>query len=78
MPFIVSGSPMRTREAPEAWEKAMQVTQSTAKLNPQDADAKFNYKFVKQRLEELKQQQQQSKAGTRTTSRRIRDQQKEA
>jgi 16S rRNA C1402 (ribose-2'-O) methylase RsmI len=29
------------------------------KLAPQDADAKFNYEFVKRRLEELKQQQQQ-------------------
>jgi Ca-activated chloride channel family protein len=45
----------------EAWEKALTDYQSTAKLNPQDADAKFNYEFVKRKLEELKQQQQQSK-----------------
>jgi Ca-activated chloride channel family protein len=44
----------------EAWEKAAQDFQSTAKLNPQDEDAKFNYEFVKRKLEELKQQQQQS------------------
>jgi len=44
----------------EAWEKAIQDYQSTVKLNPQDADAKFNYEFVKRKLEELKQQQQQS------------------
>ena len=44
----------------EAWEKALQDYQSTVKLNPQDADAKFNYEFVKKKLEELKQQQQQS------------------
>ncbi len=44
----------------EAWEKALQDYQSAAKLNPQDADAKYNYEFVKQKLEELKQQQQQS------------------
>jgi Ca-activated chloride channel family protein len=44
----------------EAWEKAAQDYQSTAKLNPQDQDAKFNYEFVKRKLEELKQQQQQS------------------
>jgi Ca-activated chloride channel homolog len=43
----------------EAWEKALQDYQSTAKLNPQEADAKFNYEFVKRKLEELKQQQQQ-------------------
>jgi len=28
------------------------------KLNAQDADARFNYEFVKRKLEELKQQQQ--------------------
>ena len=44
----------------EAWEKAIQDYESTVKLNPQDADAKFNHDFVKRRLEELKQQQQQS------------------
>ena len=44
----------------EAWEKAIQDFESTMKLNPQDADAKFNYEYVKRRLEELKQQQQQS------------------
>ena len=32
---------------------------SSLKLNPQDADAKSNYPYVKQRLEELKKQQQQ-------------------
>jgi len=44
----------------ESWEKALQDYQTTMRLNPQDADAKFNYEFVKQRLEELKQQQQKS------------------
>jgi Ca-activated chloride channel family protein len=44
----------------ESWEKALQDYQSSVKLNPQDADAKFNYEFVKKRLEELKQQQQQN------------------
>jgi Ca-activated chloride channel family protein len=45
----------------ESWEKALTDYQSTVKLNPQDADAKFNYEFVKRKLEELKQQQQQQK-----------------
>jgi Ca-activated chloride channel family protein len=44
----------------EAWEKALADYQNTVKLNPQDADAKFNHEFVKKKLEELKQQQQQS------------------
>lgn len=41
-----------------AWEKALQDYQSSLKLNPEDPDAKHNYEFVKQKLEELKQQQQ--------------------
>ena len=44
----------------ESWEKALQNYQSSVKLNPQDADAKFNYEFVKRKLEELKQEQQQN------------------
>jgi Ca-activated chloride channel family protein len=43
----------------EAWEKALQDYDSARKLSPQDADAKSNYEFVKRKLEELKQQQQQ-------------------
>ena len=48
------------KQRTEAWEKSLQDYQSTLKLNPQDADAKFNHEFVKKRIEELKQQQQQS------------------
>ena len=43
----------------ETWQKSLNDYQSTLKLNPQDNDAKFNYEFVKKKLEELKQQQQQ-------------------
>jgi Ca-activated chloride channel homolog len=42
----------------EAWQKAVQDYESSMKLDPQDADAKFNHDFVKKKLEELKQQQQ--------------------
>jgi len=45
----------------EAWEKSLKDFDSTLKLDPQDADAKYNYQFVKKKLEELKQQQQQQK-----------------
>jgi Ca-activated chloride channel family protein len=48
------------KQRSEAWEKALADYQSTMKLNPKDADARFNYDFVKKKLEELKQQQQQS------------------
>lgn len=43
----------------EMWEDSLKNYQSSLKLNPQDADAKFNQEFVKRKLEELKQQQQQ-------------------
>ena len=43
----------------KTWEDSIKDFQNTMKLNPKDGDAKFNYDFVKKRLEELKQQQQQ-------------------
>ena len=43
----------------ENWQNALQDYESTLKLNPADHDARFNYDFVKKKLEELKQQQQQ-------------------
>ena len=43
----------------EAWQKSLQDYESSLKLNPTDADAKFNHEYVKKKLEELKQQQQQ-------------------
>ena len=46
----------------ETWKSALKDFESSLKLNPQDPDAKFNYEFVKKRLEELKQQQQQNKS----------------
>ena len=61
----------------EAWEKALQDYQSTMKLNPQDADAKFNYDFVKKRLEELKQQQQQQSQQNNQDQKQNQDQQKQ-
>jgi Ca-activated chloride channel family protein len=59
----------------ESWEKAVQDYQSTAKLNPQDEDAKFNYEFVKRKLEELKQQQQSPQ--DKSDQKENQDQQKE-
>jgi len=43
----------------ETWERSLKEYDSALKLGPKDEDAKFNYEFVKKRLEELKQQQQQ-------------------
>ena len=42
----------------ETWKGALRDFESSVKINPQDPDAKFNYEFVKKKLEELKQQQQ--------------------
>jgi Ca-activated chloride channel homolog len=42
----------------EAWESAIQQFANAVKLDPKDADAKFNHDLVKKKLEELQQQQQ--------------------
>jgi len=41
------------------WEDALKNFENSIKLNSQDPDARFNYEFVKKKLEELKKQQQQ-------------------
>lgn len=43
----------------QSWEQALSSYDSALKLNPKDAEAKYNQELVKQKLEELKQQQQQ-------------------
>ena len=43
----------------EEWESAVRSFDSALKLNPADADAKYNLDLVKKKIEELKQQQQQ-------------------
>jgi Ca-activated chloride channel family protein len=51
-----AGDPQKTQTA---WEDALKRFDNAIKLNTNNADAKFNYEFVKKKLEELKQQQQQ-------------------
>ncbi len=58
--YLGEGNPDPGKKT-EAWEKSLKDFESSLKLNPQDADAKFNRDFVKRKLEELKQQQQQQK-----------------
>jgi Ca-activated chloride channel homolog len=43
----------------QQWEQATRQYETALKLDPNDADAKFNLELVKKKLEELKQQQQQ-------------------
>jgi Ca-activated chloride channel family protein len=52
----------------DLWEKSVKDYELSMKLNPQDADAKFNHDFVKKRLEELKQQQQQQQKSDQNKS----------
>jgi len=51
-----AGDPKKMQQA---WEDALRRFDGAIKLNTNNADAKFNYEFVKKKLEELKQQQQQ-------------------
>lgn len=43
----------------EAWQHAVKDYESALKLNAEDPDARYNLEFVKKRLEELEQDQQQ-------------------
>ena len=47
-----------TRAQP-SWERALKSYEAALAINPQDEDARFNYEFVKKKLEELKKQQEQ-------------------
>lgn len=61
----------------ETWEEAAKDFESAMKLNAQDADAKFNYEFVKKKLEELKQQQQQQKNDKKDQNKQDQDKDKQ-
>ncbi len=56
--YLGAGLPDPSKRT-ELWKKSVEDFRSTLKLDPQDTDAKFNYQYVKKKLEELKQQQQQ-------------------
>jgi Ca-activated chloride channel family protein len=47
------------QQAQQLWQRALKSYESALAIDPKDADAKFNYEFVKKQLEELKKQQQQ-------------------
>jgi Ca-activated chloride channel homolog len=47
------------KQAQQLWQRALKSYESALAIDPNDADAKFNYEFVKKKLEELKKQQQQ-------------------
>jgi Ca-activated chloride channel homolog len=58
--YFLGEQAMDPAKRSENWQKAIQDFDSSLKLNPNDTDAKYNQEFVKRRLEELKQQQQQN------------------
>jgi Ca-activated chloride channel homolog len=58
----------------ESWENALKDYEIAQKLAPQDADAKFNYEFVKKKLEELKKQQQQQQQSQQNQSKQDQNQ----
>jgi len=62
------------------WEESLQHYDSALRLNPADADAKFNRDFVAKKLEELKQQQakSQSKPGNQDKDQQKKDQNQQA
>ena len=57
--FRLGESESDTKKKQESWEESLKRYEAAMKLNVGDDDAKFNYEFVKRKLEELKQQQQQ-------------------
>jgi Ca-activated chloride channel family protein len=59
----------------QSWENALTNYSNTLKLNPQDEDAKFNYDFVKKKLDELKKQQQQQQKNNQQQNQQSRQQQ---
>ena len=62
-----------------AWENSLKDFESAMKLDAKDADAKHNYEFVKQKLEELKkQEQQQQKQDKNQNKDENKDQQKQS
>jgi Ca-activated chloride channel family protein len=59
--YRVGEETTKAEEKQQNWEQAVSSYESALKLDPKDADAKFNLDLVKKKLEELKQQQQQQK-----------------
>jgi Ca-activated chloride channel homolog len=59
----------------QSWERALKDFELSMKLDPTDADAKFNHDFVRKRLEELKQQQQQNDSPQDKSDQQNQDQQ---
>jgi Ca-activated chloride channel homolog len=65
------------QETVKQWEESLKSYDSARQLDPNDADAKYNYEVVKKRLEELKQQQQQQQKDQNQQDKSDQDQDKQ-
>ena len=61
----------------DQWEQSLKDFEIADKLNQKDSDAKFNYDYVKRKLEELKQRQQQQQQQKNDKKDKKDDQQKQ-
>src|SRR5205085_10903870 len=62
----------------ETWQRALKDFESSLKLSSgKDADAKFNYDFIKKKIEELKEQQQQQQKQNKSDQNQNQDQQQQ-
>ncbi len=76
--FFQLGDPLPDpKEKKTLWEKAAKNYEHALKLNPEDTDSKHNLEFVKKRLEELKQEQQQQQQSKNDQSEKNDDQEKQ-
>jgi len=66
--YYLGDHEMDPKKKQENWEHSLKDFESSLKLNPQDPDAKYNYQYVKKKLEELKQQQQQQQQNQKDKS----------
>ena len=77
--FLTGDSAQEPDVKKSAWENSLKDFESAMKLDAKDADAKHNYEFVKQKLEELKkQEQQQQKQDKNQNKDENKDQQKQS
>lgn len=61
----------------QTWQQSLQSYEQAMSIDPKDEDAKYNYEFVKKKLEELQKQQQQQQKDPQKQDQKNKDQQKQ-
>ncbi|MBW1779451.1 MAG: VWA domain-containing protein [Deltaproteobacteria bacterium] len=69
-------SKIKPQETIQRWEASIKAYEGALKLDPDDADAKYNQEYVKKRLEELKKQQKQNQKNSCKNKNNQKDQKK--